>query len=312
MDTTGGLPRHLLTACDGDGLFRFSPMNNSMPPPSLDQVPWWLWPTVLCLDAPLVAVSWQSLLARQVGARLSLHHGALLAIAVWLAYVADRWIEGWRLTPRTVRTRRHYFYMRWRWSAFATWVAMLSAGVALALAKLEPREWVASLGLLALVLPYLLSHQLLHRNHPARVPKEVCVAVLIAGGAVLYPATSRPEMWANLLPGFAWLVVLSLLNCLLISEWEREVDVSQGQESLAFGSASFGDVVRFLPAVAGLVALVFCFFGPVARNRFHMAATSSAFALWGLAKTQPRLGRERARVLVDAALLSPLIWLLFS
>lgn len=285
-------------------------MSKPAPHPTLGHVPWWLWPTVLCLDAPLVAVSWQSLLARQAGARLSFHHGALLAIAVWLAYVADRWIEGWRLTARTVRTRRHYFYMRRRWPAFATWVAMLVAGVALAVATLTGREWIASLGLLAAVSLYLLSHQLLHRHHPGRVPKEICVAVLIAGGAALYPAIARPEMWANLLPGFAWLTALSLLNCLLISEWEREVDVCHGQSSLALGSVSFGGAVRFLPALAGAVAVMLCAFGPAAARRVSAAAALSAAALWLLAKVEPRLGRERARVLVDAALLSPLALML--
>jgi hypothetical protein len=76
---------------------------------------WWLWPTILSLDAPAVALAWQSLLALVVGVKLAAHHSVLLGLSVWLAYAADRWIEGWRLTPQTVRTQRHAFFLRWRW-----------------------------------------------------------------------------------------------------------------------------------------------------------------------------------------------------
>lgn len=283
-----------------------------MPPPPLDRVPWWLWPTVLCFDAPAVALSWQALLAGEAGVSLRPRHAVLLALAVWLAYAADRWIEGWRLTPRTVRTRRHYFYMRRRWPAFAVWCVALLAGVALAGATFDAREWAGSLSLLAAVLLYLLSHQLLHRHHPARVPKEVCVALLIAAGAALYPATSRPEAWGALLPGFAWLMALGLLNCLLIGHWEREVDRSHGQSSLALHSSAVGDVLPALPVFALAGALACAVWGPRAARGASAAAAVSAAFLAVLAKVQPALGRERARVLADVALLSPLLVLAFS
>jgi hypothetical protein len=135
------------------------------------------------------------MLARVAGVRLAPHHVALLGISVWLAYAADRWIEGWRLTARTVRTQRHYFFLRWRWPAFGAWLAVLAFGIGLAWEKFSSREWVASLGLLAVTLVYLLSHQFLHRNHPWRVPKELCVAVIIVlggrrtGGRLAMPPT---------------------------------------------------------------------------------------------------------------------------
>jgi hypothetical protein len=51
---------------------------------SPSRIPWWLWPNVLSLDAPLVAVLWQAALAK-------VHHVAImpglhvaLFLAVWL------------------------------------------------------------------------------------------------------------------------------------------------------------------------------------------------------------------------------------
>ena len=57
----------------------------------------WLWPTILSLDAPAVALVWQALLARVIGLSLATHHVGLLGLSVWLAYATERWIEGWRL-----------------------------------------------------------------------------------------------------------------------------------------------------------------------------------------------------------------------
>ncbi|MGA3008003.1 MAG: hypothetical protein ABSE59_08950, partial [Opitutaceae bacterium] len=47
---------------------------------------WWQWLTVLSLDAPAVAVSWQWLLARGAHAPLAWHHAFILGTAAWLVY----------------------------------------------------------------------------------------------------------------------------------------------------------------------------------------------------------------------------------
>ena len=52
-----------------------------------------LWLTVLSLDAPAVAVLWQLLFARSFHARLGASVTILLALVVWLIYVADRVLD---------------------------------------------------------------------------------------------------------------------------------------------------------------------------------------------------------------------------
>jgi hypothetical protein len=273
---------------------------------------WWLWPTILSLDAPAVALVWQALLARVVGVSLATHHVGLLGLSVWLAYAADRWIEGWRLTPQTVRTQRHAFFLRWRWPAFAVWVAVLLGAVGLAGVRLNSREWLASIGLLAVTLAYLLSHQLLHRHHPWRVPKELCVAGIIALGAGLYPAALAPERGGELVIPLLLLGCLGLANCLLISSWDREVDAQHGQTSLALRFNWVNRLALGLPVgLAGLgagLALV----ASGAMRDLAWCAAASAGLLSVLALTQRHLGRERARVLVDLALLTPLVALVLT
>jgi len=268
---------------------------------------WWQWPTILALDAPAVAVAWQLMLARVANVATRPYHVVLLGISVWLAYSADRWIEGWRLSIETVRTQRHYFLIRRRWPAFAVWIATFVSGVALASYRFSSREWVASLGLLLPVLLYLLSHQLLHRDHPWRVPKEICVAVIVALGAALYPATLNTGSLHLLAAPTALFMLLCLANCLLISGWEREVDLRHGQTSLALRFSHARTVTGGLPfgIVLLSVAMALVFNGATRIAALSAAASAASLAILNLA--QPRIGRERARLLADVALLTPLV-----
>ena len=276
---------------------------------ALGRPKWWLWPTILSLDAPAVALSWQALLARVVGVKLAAHHSMLLGLSVWLAYAADRWIEGWRLTPQTVRTQRHAFFLRWRWQAFTVWLTILLGAIGLAGMRLSEREWVASLGLLAATLVYLLSHQLLHRHHPWSVPKEVCVAVVITLGAALYPATLASGGLMRFAGPVLLFLLLSLANCLLISVWEWEVDTQHGQTSLALRYSQTQAIARWLPSGIALLGLGLALTHNGAIRNAAACGAFSAVLLAGLARAQPRLGREPSRVLADVALLTPLIGL---
>jgi hypothetical protein len=273
-------------------------------------VPWWLWPTVLSLDAPAVAVLWQDVLFRGAGAAPTPAERFILGVSVWLAYTADRWIEGWRLPPGRIQTHRHRFYQRWRWEVFAVWVVALAAAVALSVAALAPAALEAGAVLLALVAAYLLSHQFLHRRSPLRAPKEVCVAVLLGGGAAVF-AASRPDLpAARLVLPLALFILLCFANCTLISVWENEVDRSHGQTSLALQFRSAPALARFLPwAIAGAAAVL-----TAAGWAWPAAGCAAASGLFlGLVSLgESRIGRMLARVLADVALLSPLVPLLFG
>ena len=59
----------------------------------MDQL--WLWPNLLSLDAPIVALLWQILFARCFHARVETLPSVLLVLAVWLIYAADRTLDSW-------------------------------------------------------------------------------------------------------------------------------------------------------------------------------------------------------------------------
>lgn len=268
---------------------------------------WWMWPTILSLDAPAVVLLWQGLLAWTVSAALGTPEFVVLGCSVWLAYAADRWIEGWRLVPGTIQTHRHRFHQQWRWPLAALWAVVLCLDLATAFRGLPPSELRAGGLLLAAVMVYLFSHQLIHRNSRWRAPKEVCVAALLGAGASLF-AAARPgaSLHALAIP-LALFVLLCFSNCALISVWENEVDRSHGQTSFALQFGRAAALSRVLPWV--IVALSFCI--AVAGGKLlrvpSFCACASGLLLGSIDLVEPRIGRMMARVLADVALLTPAV-----
>jgi hypothetical protein len=271
---------------------------------------WWQWPTILSLDATLVAVLWQRLLAKAAAVAIGWPEAVVLGASVWLAYVADRWIEGWRLAPNQVKTQRHLFYQRWRWPVAALWALVFAVDLETAIVRLPTREFAAGLALLCPVLAYLLSHQLVHRHSRWRAPKEVCVAALLGAGVALFlVAQPSSSALASLAAPLALFTVLCFANCALISTWEHEVDLTHGQTSLALQFQQGAAVSRALPWLLAIAALF-----SMAAHQSAKAPEGCVFAgsvLLGLIdRAESRLGRQLARVLADVALMTPAIPLL--
>lgn len=269
----------------------------------------WQWLTILSLDAPIVAVLWQSLFARIVGVRLDWHHPALLGFAVWIVYAADRWIEGWRLAPEVVRTQRHYFYIRWRWPVFAFGLVIITTTTVIALARLDEREFKAGFVLLIPTLLYLFSHQLVHRHHPLRLPKEICIAVIFALGCVLAPAVQAMDKIPWLIAPTIFFGLLCFANCTLIASWEKEVDSIHGQTSLALQWTRGLVLIHALPWLLFSAGLVAAFSNSAATRPAAVCTAASGLLLGILDVVHPRIGREAARALIDVMLMTPAFFL---
>ncbi len=267
-----------------------------------DRPRWWQWPTVLSLDAPAIAVVWQAAIARSVGVSLSWPHVLILGASVWLAYTADRWIESWRLGRRPIVTARHRFHQRRRWEVLAALVIVLGANVGTALTMLGVGDLLAGMVLALAVLAYLLSHQWLHRHAAWRVPKEVLVALLLSAGVWLFVRQAPADALAGPLTLF---LLLCFVNCALISRWEAAVDRVQEQTSLV-QSRVVARVIPWLPWLVLLVAIGLWLAGPAHHRVLSASSMVSALLLAVVDRAEPRMGWRLARVLSDAALLTPL------
>ena len=271
---------------------------------------WWEWPTILSLDAPAVGVLWQWMLSQALGVPLKGHQAVVLGASIWMSYAADRWFEGWRLTR--VFTRRHLFYQRHRWPVAGVWIAVFVGTVGLALTRLNAVELEGGCLLLGAVLLYLFSHQMVHRHFGWRAPKEICVALLLGGGAALFPCASALGQ-GPIVPPLALFMLLCFTNCLLISAWESGVDALHGQTSIALQFRRGAWLAAAAPwGVAGLAA-GFLASGAVGAARVAASCAIASSILLGLLHlAEPRLGRRAARVLADVVLMTPAIPMVWS
>ncbi len=269
------------------------------------QAAWWQWLTILSLDAPIVCLLWQRLLARTAGVNLTQANAFVLVASVWLAYAADRSIEGWRLDRRSIRTQRHSFYQRWRWPVLAAWVTVFAIDMGVALARIDRDHLIRGSLLLCAVLAYLLSHQLVHRHRSWRAPKEVIVALLLTAGVALF-LVSLPVS-STLLVGLAAFSLACFANCALISLWERDVDLAQGQTSLALTFAHNPRLIRWLPWAAAGLGLIMLPWVPRSARMSVSCGTASALLLAGVDHFEPYIGRAAARVLADIVLMTPMV-----
>ncbi|MBT5322634.1 MAG: hypothetical protein HOL43_09735, partial [Verrucomicrobiales bacterium] len=118
---------------------------------------WWLWPNVLSLDAPVVALVWQAAFAQVLAVELDWMQRGLLAVCVWLAYCGDRLLDVRRLPTGPVDSARHAFARDHTRPLAAAWCVGLALAAAMAL-QMSAREMLAGAGLLAAVSVYFILH----------------------------------------------------------------------------------------------------------------------------------------------------------
>lgn len=246
----------------------------------------WLWPNLLSLDAPIVAVLWQVLFARCFHADVNALAAALLVLAVWLIYAADRVFDAWN---ESSALPRHEFYRRyWRFIA-PVWSAVFAITGWLAWTRLPAALFERGVLLLAAVGIYFAVVHLLPRRFRCAWPKEIAVAVLFALGASL-AAWGRVRSAEDFETIFLF-SCLCWINCVAISQWEhRQFVWPIGAAAMCVAVAAVILLYQHRPVLSG-------------------AETASALAFVLLDRGRDRLSRDALRVLADVALLSPVFFL---
>ena len=271
-----------------------------------------LW-HLLSLDAPTVAVLWTVFLARLAHVVLPAGTCLGMGVGVWVLYVLDRLIDAHPIAPREHAGRRqelelrHLFHYRHR-SAFA--VTLVFAAILLAV--LLPRISHAAAGLYLVEAAVLGGYFLLiHAASPrirGSVPKEFMVGLFFAG-ATFVPVVSethgyRPTLMLDAL----FFSAVCTLNCLYIYAWEHPGRMHpHGLTRLALG--------LLLPGTVALLALslpmILFSVGPPGGEVYPMACLLSAAALLLLHGFRARFSRTGLRAAADAALLTPILFLVF-
>ena len=264
-----------------------------------------MWPHLLSLDAPLVALVWQRWWARAAGVTLPWSREMILGLGVWLIYLADRLADTVDVRPGGTAAARHIFSRRYR-----DRLALLAAGISATLAILTPcwlpgDEFRSGLCLLALALGYFgLIHGWTGRGWAAWLPKEAAVGGMFGTGTVFFVVCR----WEQL-PASFWLVsglfaVLCFLNCALITRWERLSRDLRDPSSLLNAFPRFCGNLRAACVALALAAVVVAV---VTASPIAIPLAASALLLAALDVCERRISVEMLRVLADMVLLTPLI-----
>lgn len=255
------------------------------------KIKFWQWPNILAIDAGLLSAAWLWVFADAQSAELVWETYAVLAMSVWLTYVADRLFDVRSRAGSQLHSGRHRFAKRNQRMLWLLWGIVLSVNISVAIAGLSAAQLQKGLCLLFICLAYTFGNQALSRRF---FPKELLVALIFTGGTqVFLPAFSS---WACL----AAFTLLCLVNCLCISWKEKNVDAELQVKSLSLLIHTTW-LYPFLLASAAL-----------SLNRPYTAALLPALlAILILQLNAKRLGVESYRVLCDAALfIGPLSYLL--
>lgn len=259
------------------------------------------WLNLLCLDAPLVAISWQQLFARSLAIRVSANAAIALFATAWLIYLVDRAADSWNL-PSTAPVSLRQTFARENRTLFVTAIAIALIADATTIPTLD-RSTLGTGAVVALVLAvYLAVNRFVSSLWRVLPVKEIAIGSLFAAGVFvsLGPAAHVPPALAIL---FA---ALCAMNCASIAFWERDLDIAQNRSSIATTFPSLSKLAAIACIALALLALV------TSRQLPSICIAASAALLALLNSARIRIARDTRTALADVVLLTPFIALPFA
>lgn len=268
--------------------------------------PVYLWPNLLSLDAPLIAVLWQLLLAQALHVQTGWREPLALFCAVWTIYIADRLFDAVRPAPAGWEPERKTFYRKHSTLMASIGVAAGLCATILALYSPFIRSFsTAMVTLSGCVLSYFgLVHTRAFKKLP-NWPRELTVSIIFSVGTFLpvafsYRAKSQTLAYATLFALLCW-VNTSVIEA---EEWSRNRHTRQP-----------GLLARFIRAhgtpalsmIAGL-SLLFSFSGFLSAE-FSLAVLTACTFLFVITLFRSRVSAPLFRAAMDGALCSPAVLL---
>ena len=272
--------------------------------------PLWLWPNLLSLDAPLVAVAWLFIFAKTW--RLNSHPWTaylVLGLAVWVIYVADRLLDAATRKNDPARCEeRHHFHWRHRkkFMAGAGAATLLALGLTLTTLPIALFIYIFA-GLVLVVSFFALSLFSSQGGNEISYLKNIIGGMAFAYGTSMMAHVYQPSMGGPMelfkSREFVCFAILCILNICAIDLWEHSNRSPDPEVKAA------DELALTLPlTLLGAASLVFAVQDHDFYTRpFFYATLTGAALLQILNRTKSRFSMMSLRVLADAALMVPLL-----
>ncbi len=281
---------------------------------------WWQWPTILSIDAPLIALLWFWLFSRDFDIEIHWVDPIVLSLGVHGVYVLDRALDARALGDKAVSIR-HRFYARKPRHFLVYSILLLLFSAVLGIINSTTSVRYVALSLAATIGIYILFiHAPLTRYLGAWL-KEVVVGTLFAMGVVLVPLLSlntnieglSSPSWGSGIMVVSF-VLLCISNTLSISWFERHMDAEQGTDSLStivhnkFQGMASSAMARGASIILVLVAFAVLLAGE-AYGHFQISlCLALGFILYAfLHFVEGHFTSPQLRVMADIVLITPLI-----
>ncbi len=276
--------------------------------PSEQRKPIWLYPNLLSLDAPLVAVAWLYIFAktwRVVYLPTSTYIS--LALVVWVIYVTDRLLDASMNGFSSDRLQARHDFHRKHQKVFRT-LAMVAGLVALILVVTELATKIygyAMFGGLLVAGFFTLSVFSSHGPNDIPYTKNVLAGFSFAYGtsmlAYAYTGFESQDLLKS--PELICFAVLCILNISAIDLWEH------ANRTADLEVKATNELALTLPlTLLGAASLIFALKDPDLTTRpFFYAVLTGAALLQMLNRSRGKFSMDALRVLADAALLAPFL-----
>ena len=267
---------------------------------------------VLSLDAPLVALAWQDLVAYQLDTSLLPSQRIALGLTTWLVYAGDRLLDARPELDGQSRLPRHRFAGRNRRKLLALWGIGAVGNLLLIPVAMSSAAWPAAIALGIALIIYFLACERFPRIARRLIPRESVVSLFFVTAAFFFPLMNNwPDSWgagSSVILSAATLYGLAFANCFAIACWERREDARIRESTLATRCAQPEFCLHRVTEAIAVVLLVAILVG--AGNAAFL--TFAIFAAVSLRVMDRRVSPLIRPVLADACLLLPWLAVLFS
>ncbi|MBC8126355.1 MAG: hypothetical protein H8M99_04305 [Gloeobacteraceae cyanobacterium ES-bin-144] len=277
--------------------------------PAEQRKPFWLYPNLLSLDAPLVAVAWLYVFARTW--RLGYHPWeayVTLGLAVWAIYAADRLLDVSLLvgSPRKLEAR-HQFHRKYQRLFRIAVIATFSFASILVMTRM-PMIIYKYLLLGGVLVAGFFGLSMLSSQDAEDVPhtKNILAGITFAFGTAMTAHLYRWEygiLDMFLSREFLCFAMLCVLNISAIDLWEHAA------RSADLETKAFNELTLTLPlTLLGAASLLYAAMDEEQSSRpFFYSILTAAALLYVLNRARARFSMDALRVLADVALLIPVL-----